>query len=612
MNRHADLTRLFGDLRFVVLDEIHALIGSDRGLQVLCQLQRLARYQARPPRRVGLSATIGQPELAMQWLAGGTKTPVTLINDQAGRRKVMLSVEHFVQSDDEIDDLPDENRLLSRFGSPLWEDNPLSLPPGHDVDAIFHHMAGMVNSCRKTLIFANSRNDTEEIIHNLRRLAGVERDDEDSFFVHHGNISAALRERAEQEMRDPDRPACVAATITLELGIDIGKLDQVLQLNATNSVSSFVQRLGRTGRRGGPARMFFYARENELKACASVGKQMPWSLLQIIAIIQLYLEEKWIEPPVIPSLPLSLLYHQTMSAIVTRTELTPPELAEQVLSLFPFRNVSFEQYRALIRHLLDVEHLERLEGGGLIIGPLGEKLVNNYHFYATFETVRTYTVRENSRDIGTIQMLPSEGDRIRLAGRAWKVVIVDEDNSVVHVERVTGKAEGYWTGGGAEVHSRIIQRIHQVLTETVEYEYLQPRAIERLFSARQEANITDMTRESIIPLGGNRFMLLPWRGSRETETIALLLEHTGLVVFRGGLPFYVEVNAQSEKQIRQRIDMLLAHPPQPEALIAAIPRFRLQRHKYDRYLPEDLLRTAYCADQLSFHDAIEGLEKLVR
>jgi ATP-dependent helicase Lhr and Lhr-like helicase len=413
-------------------------------------------------------------------------------------------------------------------------------------------------------------------------------------------------------MRDLDKPACVAATITLELGIDIGKLDQVLQLNPTSSVSSFVQRLGRTGRRGGPARMFFYAREDEHKPNASVGRQMPWGLLQIIAIIQLYLEEKWIEPPLIPSLPLSLLYHQTMSAIVTHTELTPPELAEQVLSLSPFRNVTFDQYRALLRHLLEIEHLERIDGGGLIIGSSGEKLVNNYHFYATFETEKTYVVRENSRDIGTIQILPDVGDRIRLAGRAWKVVMIDEDSSVVHVERVIGKAEGYWSGSGADIHSRIIQRIRQVLAENVEYEYLQPRAVERLFSARREAEVSDMTREPIIPEGGNRYMLLPWVGTRETETISLLLEYAGMDVVRGGQPFYIEVKAESEQHIKRRIDRVLAHPPQPEMLIESTPRYRLQHRKYDRYLPEALLCLANCVDQLTMQDALAGLQQLSR
>src|SRR5690606_21232819 len=134
----------------------------------------------------------------------------------------------------------------------------------------------------------------------------------DIYHVHHGSISAPLRETAETAMQEPDQPTCISATVTLELGIDIGQLDQVLQVNATHSVSSFVQRLGRSGRRGDPARMFFYCREQIPDDKASLGKRIPWNFLQTIAIIQLYLEEKWIEPPEVPHLPLSFLYHQTM------------------------------------------------------------------------------------------------------------------------------------------------------------------------------------------------------------------------------------------------------------------------------------------------------------
>jgi ATP-dependent helicase Lhr and Lhr-like helicase len=374
INRQTELRRLFGDLRYVVLDEVHALINSDRGRQVLCQLQRLVRYQAQPARRIGLSATLGEPELAMNWLAGGTDFQVAHIHDNLGRREVMLGLEHFIAANNEDnDDLDDQfgfkpDSEEKRSGQSI--DGPSNMNDAliDEAEDMFRHMADMVNTSRKTLIFANSRNDTEEVIHNLRRISGAEAEDEDGYYVHHGSISAVLRERAEQDMRDADKSACVAATVTMELGIDIGNLDQVLQVNATNTVSSFVQRLGRSGRRGGAAKMFFYSRETERQSDAPLGERIPWGLLQTIAIIQLYLEEKWIEPPVIPTLPMSLLYHQTMSTITAHTELTPSEIAEQILTLSPFKEVTFDQYRELLRHLLDLEHLERIDDGGLIIG----------------------------------------------------------------------------------------------------------------------------------------------------------------------------------------------------------------------------------------------------
>jgi len=475
INRQTELSRLFGDLRFVIVDEVHAFIGSDRGRQVLCQLERLARYQARPARRIGLSATLGEPEKAMEWLAGGTKNDVTYIPDTKGRREVLLGLEHFITvEDDESNEI--ERGRDEEVPIPFLPDTPESEHISEtsvteqpviidQTDDLFKHMYQMVRATKKTLIFANSRNETEEVIQGLRRQAGVENEDEDGYYVHHGSISASLREQAEEDMRNPEKQACVAATITLELGIDLGSLDQVFQLNATSTVSSFVQRLGRSGRRGGAAKMFFYSREDAPEDDASLGERIPWKLLQTIAIIQLYLEEKWIEPPDIPNLPLSLLYHQTMSAITAQTELTAADLADRVLRLSPFANITLDQYRTLLLHMLETEHLERVEGGGLIIGATGERIVNNYHFYATFQDETSYLVRDGTREIGSIQSLPIIGDRFRLAGRAWKVVNIDDDKRVIQVEAVKGKAEAYWSGGGAAIHTRILQRIRRVLEE---------------------------------------------------------------------------------------------------------------------------------------------------
>ena len=358
-------------------------------------------------------------------------------------------------------------------------------------------------------------NDTEEVIHNLRRIAGVEGQDEDGYYVHHGSISAALRENAEQDMRDPNKSTCIAATITLELGIDIGNLDQVLQVNTTNTVSSFVQRLGRSGRREGqPAKMFFYSRETQHQSDASLGERIPWGLLQMIATIQLYIEEKWIEPPSIPNIPLTYYTHQTMSIITSHTELTPPEIAERVLTLSPFSQVTFDQYRELLQYLLEIEHLERVDGGGLIIGFAAERIVNNYRFFATFEDEISFIVREGTREIGSIQAMPALGDRFRLAGRAWKVIDVDEEKKIIQVEHVKGKAQAFWMGGGADIHTRILERIRQVLEEETDYGYLQDRATYRLNEARELARASNLTEQSILELGGRRFMIFLGREQR--------------------------------------------------------------------------------------------------
>lgn len=608
INRQTDLGRLFGDLRFVIIDELHAFIGSDRGRQVLCLLQRLARYQAKPARRIGLSATLGQPELALDWLSGGDSASVTHIQDTVGRREVLLGLEHFICPKED-----DEDELLTQADT-IQEEAVLSeeLEPAPIVDEtkdLFKHMYQMVSQTSKTLIFANSRNETEEIVQNLRRLAGKENVDEDGYYVHHGSISAALREQAENDMRDPDKQTCISATITLELGIDLGSLDQVLQLNATSTVSSFVQRLGRSGRRGNPAKMFFYSRENlSDPKTLHIGNEIPWVLLQTIAIVQLYIEERWIEPPEIPKLPLSLLYHQTMSLITSYTELHPPELAERVLTLSPFKKVNFDSYRALLRHLMDIEHLERIEGGGLIIGVKGEKIVNNYRFYATFQDETAYLVREGQKEIGSVEMLPQIDDRFRLAGRSWHVVEIDEEKRTIYVKRAKGKAKTAWVGGNRTLHTRILQRMQKILEEDVDYGYLEERAIARLQSVRVHARKNGLTRGGLFSIGGHHAMLLPWRGYKVMHTLYLMLNHAGFKPTDH--TYYMDIPCSDFEALRFKLADLVNNPPTAQTL-AQIPSLPLlYLNKYDRYVPESLLREAYATDQLDIIGAVEFLKSM--
>ena len=484
INRHHMLARLFGDLRYVIIDEVHALIASDRGRQVICQLERLARYQARPARRIGLSATIGEPRLTMDWLRGNDQAPARLIQSKRNS-SAEIGLEYFLCA--QGDAKPEaKNEDAKPKEASAEESHKLKQLIVAEAEYVAH-LDNMTRrqGVRKTLIFANTRADTESIIVNLRALAKRRR--KPSFFhVHHGSISAPLREAAESAMKAEDKRACTAATVTLELGIDLGQLDQVLQVNSTHSVSSFVQRLGRSGRRGGPARLFFYSREIDREA-RHFGEELPWNLLQTIAIIQLYADEKWIEPPLIPRMPLSLLYHQTMSIVKSHSELTPPQLAARVLSLSPFQHITQAHFAALLRHLVEIGHLERTADGRLIIGLEGEKVVNDYRFYAVFCNEEEYRVRDKSREIGRLQGAPEVESSIILAGYAWQVLEVDTDMRIIYVEQISGANVPHWRGGPIDIHSRVLRKMREILLSAESFAYLQENARQRLAIARQQA-----------------------------------------------------------------------------------------------------------------------------
>ena len=136
---------------------------------------------------------------------------------------------------------------------------------------------------------------------------------------------------------------------------------------------------------------------------------IPWYLIQGIALIQLYIEERFVEPPRTERLPFSLLYHQTMSTLASCGEMTPAELASRVLTLSAFHRITQDDYRVLLRHLIKTDHINRTENGGLIVGLTGERIVNNYKFYAVFRENIEYSVHAGSEELGTIVKPPPVG-----------------------------------------------------------------------------------------------------------------------------------------------------------------------------------------------------------
>ena len=601
MRRHHGLTRLFGDLRFVVIDEVHAFMDSDRGRQVICQLERLARVGQQPVRRIGLSATVGEPQLAMRWLGGNTPLPVRKI-DSSARSGMALAVDYALFHAPERDD-------AGMSQAPLVDDETTQLLV--DKDDFFATMHKLTRMASKTLIFANSRKSVEEIGLQLRQISARDRLP-DFYHVHHGNVSAQLRESAEAAMREPDRPTCVAATVTLELGIDLGQLDQVLQVNATHTVSSFVQRLGRSGRRGGSAsKMFFYCSEDDPPA-NHIGEEMPWNLLQTIAIIQLYAEERWIEPPQIPRLPASLLYHQTMSSVYAHTELTPPQLAERVLGLSPFAQVTQDHFRALLRHLLDIDHLQQLPGGGLIIGVTAEKIVNHYSFFAVFADSEDFRVRDRTREIGTVASPPQQGDTLALAGFVWRVLHVDYQQRVIEVKRAQGVTGKQWDGQSPEIHTRVLQRMRRLLQTESEPGYLLDRAKKRLGLARGAAKLAGLLENALLPLANGRWLLLPWCGSRQFDTLTKLLRHAGLEVIEPYAPYYAVVGGvNSRAELVNALAGICENPPSAAQLASRQPPEALHREKYDRFVPGELLRESYASDHLDVPGALECLREML-
>lgn len=594
INKYNELAYLFGDLRFIVIDEIHAFMGSERGSQILCQLSRLSKYTKKQPRRIGLSATLGDYSLAEKWLISGTKTSVITPKIQGGQRNIQLSLAHFY--------IPEEPLTTSSQGD--TKANKL-------ISNTYYQYLFDNSKNRKCLIFANNRAQIESVIANLRQIAET-KGFPDIYHVHHGSISAALREDAELAMRG-NNPAVTAATVTLELGIDIGQLERVIQLESPLSVASFLQRLGRSGRRGAAADMQFVCAEDELSGEESLPKQIPWQLLQSIAIIQLYLEERWIEPIKPLRYPLSLLYHQTMSILTAIGELSPAALAQEVLTLPSFQEISQEDFRQLLYYLIEIEHIQQAESGGLIIGLTGEQIVRKFNFYTVFTNTIEYTVRDEVTEIGSIIMPPPAGNQFALAGRTWQVLEVDSRRKTVFVERVQGIGTVSWRGGMGNIHTKILQRMKRVLVEDVEYPYLQNNARERLKITRKLAQNTGLDRHHIIQSNDNTYCIFPWAGTLAYRTLERALNSFGResldIKSLGGVsPYFITLKLSKSypEELYKKLAEFCVQDLTADDLVAPNEAPKIQ--KYDEFIPNSLLRKVFVNDYL---DVLE-LQQLIQ
>lgn len=582
MRHPGDARRLFSDLRFIVIDEIHALMGADRGLQVLCLISRLEKMTGCNPRRIGLSATLNDYQPAMSFLAAGSKKGAVSVGVQSHKRTISLCVESFKIPKEE----KKANQVLQEYNNFLYDN--------------CHQ--------KKCLIFTNSRRDAEKIIANMKEIA-AERRDRDVFHVHHGSVSASLRQETEHALRDNIGPTVAAATLTLELGIDIGDLDSTIQLGAAYTCSSFVQRLGRSGRRTGKSQMMFVnlheaSHKNPFDA-------LPWDLLRSVAIIQLYLEERWVEPFEQKKKPFSLLAHQTLSTLMTYGELSPAELARNTLLLPAFKDtVSADEYRELLQYMLQEEYLQRIENGGIIIGLRGEKITNHYSFYAVFQDEETYHVMTKDGEIGTLTNCPAGEEVFVLAGRAWRVISIDEARKTIYVSKAHNTKIPSWSGNGGDIHAKVVQRMKQVLLENTIYPYLRPNAQKLLSDARAYARESGLLRSQILPCGDRSFFLCPWTGTKEIRTIAKLLscglkEYLDIFSVASSHYYLQVISGLGAEECIRRFRELKIDVDNPDMVL---PKGKTPKvDKYDPMVPEDLLRSAFLHNQMDVSGAVQIL-----
>lgn len=586
VNRPAELSQLFGRLSYVVIDELHAFIGTERGVHLRSLLSRLSQKCAAPYRLVGLSATLGDVSMACRWMAPDDTDSVTVVDDGQANKTIRLVVKGYLRTETGDSASPDGHGQ---------EDQPTAADEMLVDDLVKAHYGDTA------LIFANSRARLEF----YADLAGrkLERQKLPNLFkVHHGSLSKAEREDTEAALRS-DRPTATFCSSTLELGIDVGNVKAVGQIGAPWSVSSLAQRLGRSGRRDGEASVLrMYVEANEPGPNTPLVDRLFPDLLQGIAMTQLALE-RWAEPPAVDRLHASTLIHQMMSVIAERGGASARILHADLVTNGAFRNVDPQMFAKILRGLGAEDIIEQTPEGDLILGLKGERIVRNHHFYAAFATADEMAVVHHGRTIGTIELFPGMGADgfLILAGRRWKILEVDEERKTILVEPSRGGRLPKFAGaGGADIHTRVREQMRQVLLGMDVPIFLDAVAGEMLLRARATAIEVGIDRLAWIA-DGTTLWWFTWAGSRVNRTLQLC----GSVY--GGLPVQDEGVALkfenvSLDAILAAYSAIIAKPPDLIALAAKVPV--KANEKYDVFLPDDVLNAVFAANYFDMPGAL--------
>ncbi|UAY53687.1 DEAD/DEAH box helicase [Ferruginibacter albus] len=485
VNKPFNVKQLFSNLKYVVIDEVHSFIGTDRGVQLKSILSRLQKVNSKSFSIVGLSATIGDYNEAKKFTGEELKTKVLL--DRTAK----------------------EIKALFRYFKNTKEELSLELLKNLYLET----------KDNKVLIFPNSRGRAEEVAVKLKKISERVKG-HSNYFSHHSSVDREVREYVEYFAKNNNRQNfCISCTSTLELGIDIGTVDEVVQIDATHSIASLIQRVGRSGRKEGEnSNLFLYA-TNE------------WSLLQSIACWLLY-KEGFIEPPQKNEKPYDILVHQALSITKGHSGIRWAELIIQLKENSAFKLIEVFEIEQILNHLIVIDFLEKIQHE-VIIGVEGEKLVNSRDFYSVFKTEENFKVVNAGNTIGEIPFSPQviEDENILLSAKIWKIKFVDHKAKKIEVIPTKDGKKPMFFGGGGTIHQRIREKMLEILYSKTEYDFLDQPSCDEIEILRKDFsvfNIQNLQTDRPLLSAEKHLRLFTFTGTRINRTIQLLLNISGI------------------------------------------------------------------------------------
>jgi len=585
--------RVFGGLRYVVVDELHSFVGTERGAQLQTLLHRVELAARRRVPRVALSATLGDFADAAEFLRPRHGAEVAVVASTEPGGEIRLQVRGYLDRADPAQPTP------SAAATPQGQEPA-------DRAAIADHLFQTLRAT-DNLVFANSRAAVETYADMLTQRA-VRTGVPASFLAHHGSLSKEVREHVEERLKDPATPVTAICTSTLELGLDVGSVDSVAQIGAPPTVAGLRQRLGRSGRRPDrPAVLRIYVAEPALTPGLSPTDALRAEVFQSVAMIELLITA-WYEPPDTAGLHLSTLIQQVLSTTAQHGGSTARQLFDTLCGSGPFHRVDQATFAAVLRDLGRHDLLQQQSDGLLLPGREGERLLSHYSFYASFRTSLDYRLVADGYTLGSLPVdrpiLP--GTFLIFSGARWRVISVDTAQRVIELTAAESGRPPVFPGTGGEVADEVRRAMRRLYRSSEVPAYLDTTARMLLTEGRAAFHAYGHAAHRIFSWG-TETVLFPWRGDRIMNTLAVVLARHGLDVGQDGLA--ITVGDCSPAQLLDAVrDLAAGSEPDPVALAATV---RAKVHdKYDRYLSEDILNVAYAARALDVPGAWASLAEL--
>jgi len=589
VNHGTKTGRIFTGLSHVIVDELHSFIGTERGRQMQSLLHRVETAIDRRVPRIGLSATLGDLQLALNFLRPGGGNTGLIIENDTDSRELQLQLKGYRLTAPAVapstgDQVPSEDENLD-----LVENRP------GDAVEISRHMLQTLRGA-DNLVFANRRMDVEKYADMLARLSAQARLPSE-FWAHHGSLSKELREAGEEALKG-SRPATVVCTSTLEMGIDVGSVASIAQIGCPPSVASMRQRLGRSGRReDAPAVLRIYIQEDEVVERTTPQDSIRSELIQTIAMVRLMVYEHWCEPPNDDALHLSTLVQQLLSSVAQFGGIRPQPAWKLHCEKGPFKGLDTAAFARLLRSLGQHDLVVQDPDGALLLGQVGERIVNHYSFYAAFQSPEEFRLVCRGRPLGTLPIDSPlfEGTFIIFGARRWEVEAVDQERKVVDlIPARGGKVPGFAGSSGALVHDRVRAEMLKLYLGADQDRFLDGGALDLLEEGRANFRRLGLVEQRIIPNGPDS-LLFSWAGDRVLNTLSIQLSAMGVKAARAGVA--LSVSKTSPTQLLEVLRDLAAQEEADPTVLASTVKNKASE-KYDLFLDEDLLCQDYGARAL--------------